>query len=183
MARNSKLGIFGITTGDVESALPSSNVIVNVPTFAFTLAFGAIVVAKDHIIILPAAKEFTLNLSTGVQVFASTLVDVPTKALTLTFQPITVFYDTYSEFMVMESSPFNYEILGVNVGTFTGSGTMTLFVDGVVAGTSVPFNSTSTNLSLSGIIDRGQRLTIGLLIYDEEPLTSFSANFAFKRTA
>ena len=99
----------------------------------------------------------------------------------LTPQEIEAYSEVYKDYVVMQSSPFEYEILGVNVGAVDGGGRMTVFVDDQIIASDIAFDPTKTNIPLSGIINRGQRLWVGIYMKNGY-FRSFDATFALKRT-
>jgi hypothetical protein len=140
-------------------------------------------VSVRQILAIPTTKGIVVSGAAGVQVLSGALVVLPsTKAIVVAPQQLSLSYALYKRYLVFPSSPFNYSFEGVELSSVEGYGTAQILVDGAPLGSPLGFDTEKTNNELSGIINKGQRLEMGLIIENNGALTSFNANFALKRT-
>lgn len=170
------------TTSTSQGFRAFVDTVVNVDTVkGFDLVFSPITVIGDNVISVPDTKDYALILASDINAYVATIVRPDTKQFKLNLPTnIEAYSEVYKEYVVMLDSPFQYEILGVNVGTVGGGGRMTVFVDDQIIASDLLFDSDKTNIPLSGIINRGQRLWVGLYMKNGY-FRSFDATFALKR--
>lgn len=166
-------------TGDITVL---ADRVAEIPTTAFSLSPSAVKFWGDAIAKVPTPATFALAASgAGWDVWTGHHWDIEnTLNFTLSLEDVEMYSELYREWVVMVSSPFDYEILGINVGAVEGEGRLFVMVDDAAITSDIFFGHDKTNVPISGIINRGQRLRVGIYMKNGY-FRSFDATFALKR--
>ena len=165
--------VFNTSVFFADSVLPSG-------TKEFELGFETLAFFGDQYALIADPKEFELALAADLDFYTGHRFEIPTTDFTLEPQDVEFYFELYRSFPVINSSEFKYELLGVSVETEEGAGRFTVFTGNDILVSDVPYTTTATNTALSGIIERGENLTI--LVYMQNAyFRSFKADFAMKR--
>jgi len=151
---------------------------IQIPTKEINLTAHAPNVLTDSVVSVPT-KDVELT-AYPPQVDAGFIFNAPTQDINLVMYAPEVGVPFSKEYFVMVESPFNYELIGVDVNSVSGEGRFDILVGQFEMASDLPFTSTSQNIPLSVIIGRGQMVRIRVQTLNQL-FQSFNARLALKR--